>query len=311
MDQLRFDGRTAVVTGAGGDPSLGRAFALLLGERGANVVVNDIGRDPESRFYSGSASAEAVAQEIRDRGGKAVADTHSVTSEDGAAAIVRTALDAFGGLDILVNNAGICVNAPFEEMSEHDFRRHIEINLLGPAWMCRAAWPHMRERGYGRIVNIGSGSMAGYTWQAPYATSKGGLFSLTRAMAAEFAGSGVKVNHVHPGGFTRMVAAQHMETSGWYQFSKANLAPELAAPAVGFLAHESCPVSGECVECLGGEVHRVYLAKTPGFTDRSLTLETLAARWDEVMAGADPSIIAHDDFDVRAWDMKPYRAEPA
>ena len=111
MNELRFDGRTAIVTGAGGNPSLGRAHALLLAARGANVVVNDIGRDPETPGYSGAASAEAVVQEIRALGGKAVADIHSVASEDGATAIVQTALDAFGGIDILINNAGISIAA--------------------------------------------------------------------------------------------------------------------------------------------------------------------------------------------------------
>src|SRR5882724_1572777 len=107
MVEFRFEGRTAIVTGAGGNPSLGRAHALLLAERGANVVVNDIGRDPETPGYIGTASAEAVAAEIRAKGGKAVANTNSVATQDGAAAIIKTALDAFGSVDILVNNAAV------------------------------------------------------------------------------------------------------------------------------------------------------------------------------------------------------------
>src|SRR6516164_6817081 len=106
MKEFRFDGRTAIVTGAGGNPSLGRAHALLLAARGANVVVNDIGSDPQMRHYPGAASAEAVVEEIRAAGGKAVASTDSVATPEGAEAIVRTALDAFGRIDILVNNAG-------------------------------------------------------------------------------------------------------------------------------------------------------------------------------------------------------------
>jgi len=307
VSELRFDGRTAVVTGAGGSPSLGRAHALLLASRGANVVVNDIGRDPETPGYSGVASAESVAEEIRARGGAARADTHSVASEEGAAAIVEAALEAFGGIDILVNNAGISIAAPFDEMTSRDFQRHIDINLMGPVWMCRAAWPHMRAKGHGRIVNVTSGALAGASWLAAYGASKGGLFSLTRSLAAEGAPFGIKVNAVNPGAFTRMVAAQQEETSPMYQHAMANLPPELVSPVVAFLANESCPVSGECIEAVGGDVRRVVLAQTPGFSDAELTPETVARRWREVMEGAPPSVIEPGAFDPTQWDVKPYR----
>src|SRR5690606_11876911 len=152
MTELRFDGRTAIVTGSGGNPSLGRAHAMLLASRGAQVVVNDIGSDPEMRHYPGAASAEKVAGEIRAAGRKAVADTNAVATPEGAEAIIRTALDNFGSIDILVNNAAISVGAPIDAMTPRDFQRHIDINLMGSIWCCRAAWPHMRARGYGRIV---------------------------------------------------------------------------------------------------------------------------------------------------------------
>jgi NAD(P)-dependent dehydrogenase (short-subunit alcohol dehydrogenase family) len=307
LDELRFDGRTAIVTGAGGNPSLGRAHALLLAARGARVVVNDIGHDPETPGYSGVASAESVAREIRALGGEAAADSHSVASEEGAAAIVETALAAFGGVDILVNNAGISIAAPFDEMSSRDFRRHIEINLMGPLWLCRAAWPHMRAKGYGRIVNVTSGALAGFAWLAAYGASKGGLFSLTRSLAAEGAACGIKVNSVNPGAFTRMLAAQQAETSPMYRHASQNLPAELVSPVVAFLAHESCPVSGECIEAVGGEVRRILLAQTPGFSDRALDPETLARRWGEVMAGAPPSVIDPGALDPTQWDVKPYR----
>jgi NAD(P)-dependent dehydrogenase (short-subunit alcohol dehydrogenase family) len=309
MGELRFDGRTAIVTGAGGDPSLGRAHALLLADRGANVVVNDIGGTAGTPGASTAASAAAVVEEIRARGGKAVADTHSVATEDGAGALIQTALDAFGGVDILVNNAAICIVAPFDVMSSKDFQRHIDVNLMGPVWTCRAVWPHMRAKGYGRIVNISSASLAGFEWQVPYAASKGGLFSLTRALAAEGEAMGIKVNTVNPGGFTRMVGAQHTEASAWYQYSQANLPPELVSPTVALLAHEACPVSGECIESMGGQVNRFYLARTRGFSDRALTMESLAARWDEVMAGSAEGVIGHNDYSPREWDLKPYKAE--
>jgi NAD(P)-dependent dehydrogenase (short-subunit alcohol dehydrogenase family) len=306
MSPLRYDGRTAIVTGAGGNPSLGRAHAMLLASRGASVVVNDIGSHPEMKGYPGVASAEAVAQEIRAAGGKAVADTHSVASEEGALAIVQTAFDAFGSADILINNAAISITAPFDVMTPRDFQRHIDINLMGPVWMSRAVWPHMKAAGYGRVVNITSSSMTGYSAQAAYATSKGGLWSLTRALAAEGAALGIKVNAVSPGAFTRLAASSMEDTSPLLQHAKANLPPELSSPAVAFLAHESCPVTGECIDSVGGEIWRSYMARTAGITDRAHTIETLAERWDEIMAGACDGILGLASFDTSEWQLKPY-----
>ena len=309
MAELRFDGRTAIVTGAGGNPSLGRAHAMLLASRGANVVVNDIGRDPESPHYADSASAERVAEEIRALGGRAVADTNSVASEAGAEGLIRTAIDAFGGVDILVNNAGLSLAAPIDEMSAHDHERHMAINLTGSLLTCRAAWPHMKAKGYGRIVNTASGSFAGYGWLVAYGASKGGVFSLSRALAAEGSRLGIKVNTINPGGFTRMVTAQQFDSSPIVQQARESFPAELASPVVAFLAHEDCPVTGECFESVGGMVRRVYIAQTPGFVDRGIDIEMVRDRWDEVMAGADPSIIPWGDVDTTAWDFKPYKPQ--
>ncbi|HUD27877.1 MAG TPA: SDR family NAD(P)-dependent oxidoreductase, partial [Novosphingobium sp.] len=197
--EYRFDGQVAVVTGAGGNPSLGRAHAMLLAARGASVVVNDIGRDPESPGYVGSASAEAVAAEIRAAGGHAIASTASVATERGAAQIVGAAIDAFGRIDVLVNNAGISITAPFDVLSVRDFSRHIEINLMGTYHCCHAAWPQMKAQGHGRIVNVTSASMTGYADQSAYAASKGGIWALTRALAAEGLAHGIHVNALSPG----------------------------------------------------------------------------------------------------------------
>lgn len=306
MDKLRFDGLTAVVTGAGGNPSLGRAHALLLAERGANVVVNDIGRLPAALGYAGDASAEAVVEEIRARGGKAVADTHSVAEEQGARAIIATALKAFGSIDILINNAGICRVVSFEEMTAADFRQTIEINLMGTVQTCRAAWPHMKAKGYGRIVNISSGSMAGFTWQTAYAASKAGVFSLTRSLAAEGLEHGIKANSIIPGALTRMVFAAQEDTSPLIKHQREHMPPELVSPAVAFLAHRDCPFTGECIESMGGHISRMYLARTPGFNAADMTIETLAERWQEAMAGTDAGIFRHDDSDPREWHIKPY-----
>jgi len=308
VEELRFEGRTAIVTGAGGNPSLGRAHALLLGARGANVVVNDIGELPAALDYPGVASAEAVAEEIRAAGGKAVADTHSVATEEGGAAIIQTTLDAFGSVDILVNNAGICRVVSFEDMTPSDFRQTMEVNFMGTVHTCRAAWPHMKRQGYGRIVNVSSGSMTGLFWQSAYAASKGAVYSFTRGLASDGMEWGIKANTLIPGALTRMVyAVQDEATSSFIADSKGKMLPELVAPAVAFMAHESVPFTGECIESFGGHLSRFYLARTPGIDDPDMSVETLAERWREIFAGTDEGISLHNEADPREWSPKPYK----
>ena len=309
MAELRFDGRTAIVTGAGGNPSLGRAHAMLLASRGANVVVNDIGRDPESPHYADSASAERVAQEIRALGGAAVSDTSNIAGEAGANALIRTAIDAFGSVDILVNNAGLSLAAPVDEMSAHDHERHMAINLTGSLLTCRAAWPHMKAKGYGRIINTASGALAGYAWLVAYGASKGGVFSLSRALAAEGGAYGIKVNTINPGGFTRMVTAQQFDSSPIVQQAREHFPAELASPIVGFLAHEDCPVTGECFESVGGMVRRVYVAHNSGILDPDIDMEMIRDRWAEVIDSASSTIIPCGDVDTTQWDFKPYQPQ--
>jgi NAD(P)-dependent dehydrogenase (short-subunit alcohol dehydrogenase family) len=306
MGLKRFDGRTAIVTGAGGNPSLGRAHAMLLAARGARVVVNDIGSIPRMDKHAGVASAETVAAEIRALGGEAVADCHSVASEEGAAAIVQTALDAFGSIDILVNNAGIAIAAPFDSFASDDLIRHVDVNLMGAVWMCRAVWPHMRAQQYGRIVNMTSASMNGVKLHSIYGASKGGLFGLTRGLAAEGLPYGIKVNAVNPGAFTRMLVAQQKESSPMFSFARDNLPPELSSPAVAFLAHEDCPVAGECIDSVGGEIRRTFLAQTRGFKDVDLTIEMIDECWDKVMASADADLLPVGEFDPTEWDPRDY-----
>lgn len=306
MGEFRFEGRTAIVTGSGGNPSLGRAHALLLGARGANVVVNDIGTDAEARHYPGAASAETVAEEIRRAGGKAIANTDSVATPEGAESIVRSALDAFGSVDILVNNAGISIGAPFDVISPRDLQRHIDINLMGTIWCSRAAWPHMKTAGYGRIVNITSSSMTGFANQAAYAASKGGIWALTRALAAEGEGLGLKVNAVSPGGYTRLVISTLEDDSPLLAHSKQELPPHLSSPAVAFLAHEDCPVTGECIDSVGGAVQRCYIARSSGFAERDHTIETIGERWATVMDTDGAVIVGLAAMDTSGWGLRAY-----
>lgn len=307
MTELRFDGQTAIVTGAGGNPGIGRAHALLLAARGANVIVNDIDRRM-APGYPDAASAEAVVEEIRAAGGTAAADTNSVATEEGAAALIQSAIDAFGGVDILINNAGISIAAPFEEITSRDLQQHIDINLMGTIWTCRAAWPYMKTKGYGRIVNTCSAAFGGAPLLVAYSASKGGIFSFSRALAAEGEEHGIKVNALSPGAFTRMVAAQQNESSPMYQLCKTSLPAELVAPVAAFLSHESCPVTGDTITGVGGLVNRIYIAETAGFSEDPLTLEGVAARWSEVIADTPENALPIAANDPREWEVKPYVA---
>jgi NAD(P)-dependent dehydrogenase (short-subunit alcohol dehydrogenase family) len=277
-----------------------------LASRGAQVVVNDIGSDPEMRHYPGTASAENVAEEIRVAGGKAVADTNSVATPEGAEAIIRLALDAFGSVDILVNNAAINVGAAIDEMTSHDFQRHIDVNLMGAVWCCQAAWPHMKANGYGRIVNTTSSSMTGFADHAAYATSKGGVWSLTRCLAAEGAELGIKVNAISPGAFTRLVSSTLEDDSPLLQHSRAHLPAELSSPAVAYLSHEDCPVNGECIDSVGGAVQRTFISRTHGFSDAALTIETVAERWQEIIAEDGAETVGIGEMDTSGWKIRPY-----
>ena len=208
--------------------------------------MNDIGRDPETPGYSGTASAAAVAEEIRALGGNAVADLHSVATEEGAAAVVQTALDAFGGVDILVNNAGISVAAPFDEMSSTGFSPAYryqspgtDLDLSGSLapHACQGVRTH-REHHLGRTRGLLPGLLA-------YGTSKGGLLSLTRSLAAEGAGFGIGANAVNPGAFTRMVAAQQEEDIAHVSGMRESACGESSlTPVVAFLAHETLSGDG-------------------------------------------------------------------
>jgi len=306
MEELRFDGKTAIVTGAGGNPSLGRAHAMLLASRGANVVVNDIG----SKHAPGPSTAQAVVDEIRALGGTAVADDNSVATLEGAEAIVRTAIDTYGSVDILVNNAGIVFNVMVEELAPQDYQRTIDVNVMGPLWMTRAVWPHMKAQGYGRIVNITSGSMFGFALQAAYAASKGAVWSMTRSNASEGERFGIKVNAVSPGAFTRMVIGSQEEDCRTFIGTKNHMPAELVSPAVAYLAHESCPVTGECLDVMGGGVRRTYMAWTKGINDRDLTIETVAERWEEIVADTSDQLVPIAMNDMFTLHNKPYVPTP-
>lgn len=286
MSELRFDGRVAVVTGAG--RGVGRGHALLLAARGAKVVVADYGA---SLAGSGASAApgEAVAREIEAGGGEAVACFASVAEEDGAASIIETALGRFGRLDIVINNAGISDKHYFEDLSVGQFRQMIDVHYLGTLHVTRAAWPHLTAAGYGRIVNTTSEGILGTIDRlTSYGAAKGAVLGLTKTLAAEGLAKGIRVNAVAPRAYTRMAEAgrpaldPESEAGKIYQAVLDRLDPALVAPAAAYLAHESCTLSGEVLIAGGGEVHRMAIAVTKGIFEPNLTVEDVAERVAEI-----------------------------
>jgi NAD(P)-dependent dehydrogenase (short-subunit alcohol dehydrogenase family) len=271
-DELRFDGKVALVTGAA--RGLGRAHALLLARRGARVVVNDIG-DPA-----------AVVREITQAGGEAVANGDDVSSPASARAMAELALDRWGSLDVLVNNAGIgagSLNDP--EVTE----RVLGVHLTGTINLLRVALPVMRQRGYGRIVNTSSGSVFGIPGTGDYAAGKGGVLAYTRVLASELKATpelDVKINAIMPVAQTPLMPVVPDEE--FAAMMDAVFAPRKVSPLVALLSHEKCPCSGEAIVVGGGRAARVLMLTTAGYVDEDPTPEGYLAHFDEVMAGADP-----------------------
>ena len=301
MSELRFDGRSVIVTGGG--RGFGRCHALLLASRGARVVVADYGVEVDG---SGSSPepAEQVAKEIEAAGGEAVACFANVADPDDAAKIVQTAVDAFGGLDVLVNNAGIWDGDWFDGLTLEGFRKMIDVHYLGTVNTCKAAWPHLKEARNGCIVNTSSEAVIGMVPKNPdYAGAKGAVFSFTKALALNAQMFGLRVNAIAPRGNTRMSAPEVLaftmdapvENFAGEFFS--NMKPEYVSPAVGFLAHESCTLNGEVLMCGGKEAKRLALIETQGLTfSDDPTPEDLANNVDKLMDTTNPMVMT-----INAW----------
>jgi NAD(P)-dependent dehydrogenase (short-subunit alcohol dehydrogenase family) len=296
---------TAIVTGAGGNPSLGRSYARLLAARGACVVVNDVGAAKAGRGSSDNATAVQVAQEIVDEGGHAVADTHSVADEAGGRAVVATALKAFGRVDIVVNNAGVCIYADVDEMSAKDVRLVIDVNLLGTIWMSMAAWPHMRESGYGRVVNVVSEAIYGSPLTAVYGAAKGGTLSYSRGIASAGADFGIKCNAIAPFAGTRMAVERFREDSEFLQ-AMMKVSPESVAPAVALLCHDECPVTGETIRVADGNLSRIFLSRAKGLAKPNFTPEFVRDNFDAIMEIETAKLVPMSTDNALATAVKPY-----
>jgi NAD(P)-dependent dehydrogenase (short-subunit alcohol dehydrogenase family) len=269
-----FDGRVAIVTGAG--RGIGRAHALLLAARGARVVVNDLGGSSDGVGADGG-PAEAVAGEITAAGGSAAADTNDVSTVAGGQALVDGAIERFGRVDILVNNAGIVRWAGLPEADAENLAQHLAVHVGGSFNTTRAAWPHMVEQRYGRIVMTTSAGLFGLPNNLGYATAKGAVVGLTRSLTTAGSDHGIKVNLIAPAAVTRMAGRTTAETT-------AQMSPDLVAPMVAFLAHEDCPVSGEIYAAGAGRFARIFLAQTDGYvhTGSTPTIEDVAEHWTTI-----------------------------
>jgi NAD(P)-dependent dehydrogenase (short-subunit alcohol dehydrogenase family) len=282
VSDLRFDGHVAIVTGAGGNPSLGRSYAMLLAERGAKVVVNDLGVGPDGRSIQ-RASAQSVVDEIRAAGGEAVADEHSVAEPDSAQAIIDGALEAYVKVDILINNAGVVALALFAAISRRDIDRILGVHLHGTVNMNKAVWGPMSEAGYGRIVNITSSALMGFHYTSIYGAAKGGILSLTRSLAIEGGPLGIKVNTLGPYGASSSQTYFNDPDQDYIRYTFEHCPPELVAPAVAYLCHEECPISGRYLESGAGRTAERFMAETVGYTDTQLTLESFRDHLSEVI----------------------------
>jgi NAD(P)-dependent dehydrogenase (short-subunit alcohol dehydrogenase family) len=281
--QLRFDDRVAVVTGAG--RGLGRAYAQLLASRGAKVVVNDVGGSLDGEGVD-AGPAEQVVRGITAAGGEAVACGASVATREGGEAIIATALEHYGRIDVLVHNAGNVRPASLKEMSYEDFDAVLDVHLRGAFHVVRPAFPLMCDAGYGRIVLTSSiGGLYGNHNVANYAAAKAGVIGLSNVAALEGAAEGVRCNVIVPAAVTRM--AEGIDTSAY-----PPMGSELVAPVVGWLAHESCSVTGELFIALAGRVARAVIAESPGVCRPSWTVEDVGSHLDAIRDMEAPLIFA-------------------
>jgi len=274
VDEHNFDGRVAVITGAG--RGIGRAYALLLASRGARVVVNDLGGSMQGAGDDASVAASVVS-EIETGGGTALADEHDVASSEGAQALIASTVDRFGRLDILINNAGIIKWAGLPDVDLDNLERHHAEHVLGSFNTTRAAWPHMVEQGYGRIVMTTSSGIFGLPKNLSYATAKGGVIGLTRSIATMSEAHGIKVNLIAPAALTRMAGPDADPDD-----DSSPMAPGQVAPLVAFLAHEACPVNGELYAAGAGRFARLFIASTPGYVAPQPTIEDVARHWHDI-----------------------------
>jgi len=283
---IQFNDRVAIVTGAG--RGLGREHALFLAARGAKVVVND----------SSSEHAAATANDIVQRGGIAIPDTHSVAEPDAASAIIKTALDEFGALHIVLNNAGRGgPTGTIEQTTDQQVATIISTHLVGSYNVSRAAWAHFRQQRFGRILMTSSSAAIGSLGMPAYSMAKAGLIGLARSLALEGAADNILVNVLMPIGYTRSAALNPNEdTRKWME---DNFAPQMCSPAAAWLVHDDAPCSGQIFTTGAGRTALISTKGIPGWSGGpDATIEGLRDHWSEVVdpTGSVPMTYSRDDL---------------
>ncbi|HYH50547.1 MAG TPA: SDR family oxidoreductase [Acidimicrobiia bacterium] len=290
---IEFDGRVAIVTGAGG--GLGKRYALELGRRGARVVVNDLGGNPDGTGAAASPADDTVA-EIKEAGGEAVANYDSVATPEGGAAITRTALDAFGTVDIVINNAGILRDKSFVNLEPKDLQAVIEVHLLGAFYVTQPAFRVMKEKGYGRLLFTSSAAgLFGNFGQTNYGAAKMGLVGLSNVLAIEGAKAGIKSNVIAPIARSRL-------TEDLLGPMAELVEPELVMPLALYLVSEACELTHEIFSVGGGKYSRVFIGESPGwFAGKGTqpTVEDIGEHIDQIRAEESYSVPGSANDDIR------------
>jgi NAD(P)-dependent dehydrogenase (short-subunit alcohol dehydrogenase family) len=294
MSDVRFDGRVAIVTGAGG--GLGRSHALLLASRGAKVVVNDLGGSRDGTGAPSSEMANKVVEEIRSAGGQAVADAHGVDTVEGGEAIVKTALDAYGTVDIVIANAGILRDRAFHNITEEDWDKIFAVHVKGSFDVIQPAFRIMRQNSYGRIiVTTSNAGLYGNFGQANYSSAKTAVLGFASTLELEGAKYNIKANVIAP------VAASRLTEDVMPPQVLEKLKPEYVSPMVAYLCSEECSVSGQIFTAGGGYFGRAAVVEGKGAILPNASLEDIRDNFAKIsdLSGADEFTNAFDEVSKR------------